>query len=109
MSVHEEDQIWRGPGTLMVGDATHSVDLALSGFFQPVDGRYAWFGRILGGDPALAALANGKHQAELTTAHGTRPCVVADRDLWGRLRVTGSSTPPFPVDMTISADLAIPA
>ena len=85
---------YTGPATLTAAGTELEVQVQLRGHFEPIDGRYHWYGRI-GQHAELAALTSGKLQATLTTPAGSAPCEISDPDPWQRLRVTGISTPPF--------------
>jgi len=79
-----------------------SIHVELRGYFQPIDGRYHWHGRIAAHEGLTAALASaGRSAATITTPHGSAPCEIAEPDPWNRYRVTGISTPPFPTLTTL--------
>jgi hypothetical protein len=85
-----------GPATLTIGSARFDVRVELRGHFEPIDGRYHWYGRIAK-DEGLAALLRGSAGAGvIDTGYGTSLCEFAEPDLWDRYRITGYSTPPFP-------------
>jgi hypothetical protein len=95
---------YQGEAALRVDDLSLTVTVTLRGNFEPVDGRYHWYGRIHP-NPALAThLAGRKATATVVTPHGEAPATLSDPDTWGRYRITGTSTPPFPVPVTL-ADL----
>jgi len=86
---------YQGTATLEVAERSFDVRVELRGYFQPIDGRYHWYGRIAA-DPALdEVLAAGKRRGTLTTPQGSAPADVGDPDPWGRYRIEGISTPPF--------------
>ena len=88
---------YTGAAVLRVGTDQLHVQVDLRGFFQPIDGRYHWYGR-LAADPRVDQLVTGgRATAVLKTEHGVSPCELAEQDLWGRFRISGESTPPFPV------------
>ena len=66
MHEHDEDD-YRGPATLVADDREIPVEVVLRGHFQPIDGRFHWYGRLSASDP------------------------------WGRYRITGTGKPPFAV------------
>jgi hypothetical protein len=91
----DDEDGYRGAAVLEAGGLRRDVQVELRGYFQPIDGRYHWYGRIAA-DPALAeALRGGRVQGTLTTPHRSVPAEVGDPDPWGRYRVEGTSTPPF--------------
>jgi Domain of unknown function (DUF4873) len=92
---------YAGPATLTVGPDQFEVEVDLRGHFEPIDGQYHWYGRIASHDQLTARLAGAKAGATLETSHGTSPCVLSDPDLWHRYRITGRSTPPFPVQTEV--------
>jgi cation diffusion facilitator CzcD-associated flavoprotein CzcO len=91
----DEEDGYQGPAVLEVAERRFDVRVDLRGYFQPIDGRYHWYGRVAA-DPALdEVLAAGKQRGTLTTPQGSAPADVGDPDPWGRYRVEGISTPPF--------------
>jgi cation diffusion facilitator CzcD-associated flavoprotein CzcO len=91
----DDEDGYRGAAILEAGGLRRDVRVELRGYFQPIDGRYHWYGRIAA-DPALAeALRGGRVKGTLTTPEGAAPADVGDPDPWGRYRVEGTSTPPF--------------
>lgn len=97
------DDAYRGPATLSLpatapaaaaGELAVQVDLR--GYFQPIDGRYHWQGRIAAHEELNAAIRSGRIRATITTPHGSAPCEIGEPDPWNRYRISGTSTPPFP-------------
>ena len=86
---------YEGPATLTAGNARVAIEVRLRGHFQPIDGRYHWYGRIEPHDGLPGLVRAGRLSAVLTTPQGSAPCLVSDPDPWQRYRVTGISTPPF--------------
>ncbi len=94
---HDHEAGYRGPATLEFEGEERAVDVELRGTFQPVDGRYHWYGRVIGA-PELVALLGGRRTAALIrTPQGEARGELSDPDPWDRYRVTGTSTPPFSV------------
>ncbi|MEU6735783.1 DUF4873 domain-containing protein [Streptomyces physcomitrii] len=94
----QPEEGYRGPARLTVAGAEHPVDVDLRGHFQPIDGKYHWYGRIAA-DSGLAELLRGKRaKGALRTPYGESEGELADPDLWHRYRITGTGRPPFPVD-----------
>jgi cation diffusion facilitator CzcD-associated flavoprotein CzcO len=86
---------YEGTAVLEAGRSRFDVQVRLRGHFQPIDGRYHWYGRI-GAHEGLAGLVGGgRASGVLTTAEGSAPCELSEPDPSGRYRVTGISTPPF--------------
>ena len=84
---HEPQEEYAGPARL--GD--REVRVHLRGRFEPIDGRFHWWGRV--GEP-LEELEPGA-SVVLTTPHGTAEGRLSDVDPWGRFRVSGTGSPPF--------------
>jgi Domain of unknown function (DUF4873) len=95
MKDHEDDG-YAGPARLTIGQAEFDVQVELRGHFEPIDGRYHWYGRVARSEPLAAALRGLKAAGVIHTPHGNGDCEVAEPDTWDRYRVTGYSTPPFP-------------
>jgi hypothetical protein len=79
-----------GPAT--IGDV--EVEVTLRGHFEPLDGRFHWYGRVAPSAELTAQVQSGS-TATLTTPHGSAEARLSDVDTWGRFRVTGTGRPPF--------------
>lgn len=95
-----EDDGYTGPARLTVGADRFDVRVDLRGHFEPIDGRYHWYGRIAKNDALTKALGNSRAAGLLETGEGSSPCELAEPDLWDRYRITGQSTPPFKISDT---------
>ncbi|MFE5022165.1 DUF4873 domain-containing protein [Streptomyces sp. NPDC056656] len=106
---HENDQFhehdddgYEGPATLVIEGEEFPVEVKLAGCFQPIDGRYHWYGRIADNPPVTAAVADrGKTPCTFATPHAEVEGTLSDPDLWNRYRISGVGTPPFHVVSTI--------
>lgn len=95
---HEhDDEGYRGPATLTVAGVDHEVTLTLLGHVEPLDGRFRWYGRVAAHAALDAALQGRKRPVRVVTPVGAADGEVSDVDPWGRYRIAGVSTPPFPV------------
>jgi hypothetical protein len=92
-----DEQGYAGPATLAIGADRYEVQVELRGAFQPIDGRFHWYGRIAADDGLAAALGPARMAGTLVTPEGQAACEVSDPDPWRRYRVSGQSTPPFAV------------
>lgn len=70
------------------------VEVTLRGHFEPLDGRFHWYGRIAADDALAARHANGA-TVVLTTPHGRAEGRLSDVDPWGRYRISGTGRPPY--------------
>jgi hypothetical protein len=95
---------YEGEATLHFDDHSLTVTVTVRGNFEPVDGRYHWYGRIQPNAALTEHLAGRKTPATLVTPHGEAPGTLTDPDTWDRYRITGTSKPPFPIPVTL-ADL----
>ncbi|HVV10726.1 DUF4873 domain-containing protein [Amycolatopsis sp.] len=101
MSADGEDG-YTGRAKLLVDGSEFDVEVELRGHFQPIDGYYRWYGRIIR-HAALDELVGGrKKNAELRTPEGSAHGEISDPDPWGRYRILGSSTPPFKVPTSLA-------
>jgi hypothetical protein len=71
-----------------------SVEVTLRGQFEPLDGRFHWYGRIAASDELAAAVQSGA-TVTLSTPHASALGRLSDVDPWGRYRVSGTGRPPF--------------
>ena len=85
-----------GPARLRTEAETVDVEVRLRGMFQPIDGRYHWYGRVASHADVDALVESGA-AVVLETSHGSAAGRLSDRDPWGRYRVAGTGRPPFPV------------
>jgi hypothetical protein len=100
MSADEDG--YTGPATLTVDGTSLTVEVTLRGNFEPVDGRYHWYGRVQA-HPSLD-VGPRKPGAVLRTPLGEATGTLSDPDTWGRYRIAGTSRPPFDVPVSL-ADL----
>ena len=86
---------YEGAAVLEVGRSRFDVQVRLRGHFQPINGRYHWYGRLNAHEGLDELVGSVKAIGELTTPEGTAPCELSEPDPSRRYRVTGISTPPF--------------
>jgi len=86
---------YQGTAVLEVGRSRFDVQVRLRGHFQPIDGRYHWYGRIDAHEGLDEMLGSARASGELTTPEGSAACELSEPDPSRRYRVTGISTPPF--------------
>lgn len=96
---HEPDEPeYRGAATLLAGDAEVAVTVQVRGNFQPIDGRFHWYGRVAAADQVDEFAARHRKNVILRTEHGEAAGTLSDRDTWGRYRIDGVGQPPFRID-----------
>lgn len=88
--LHEELEAYDGPAT--VGGV--EVEVRLRGRFEPLDGRFHWWGRV-GASGALDATYRSGSTVQVVTPHGSAEAKLSDRDFHGRMRLTATGRPPF--------------
>jgi Domain of unknown function (DUF4873) len=86
---------YRGQARLTVGGEVFDVQVELRGRFEPIDGRYHWYGRVAENDQLARALGGMRAAGTIQTPQGNGRCEIAEPDTWNRYRVAGYSTPPF--------------
>lgn len=100
-AAQHQDEGYVGPAELLVtpdGDGEPvAVRVTLRGVFQPIDGRYHWYGRVAQDDHLDDAVTSGA-AVTIRTPQGSAEGKLSDRDPWGRFRISGTGTPPFKVD-----------
>jgi hypothetical protein len=98
----DDEDGYQGPATLIIDERELPVEVELRGHFQPIDGRYRWYGRVRP-DAELSELVGGrKRAAVLRTPLGEAQGELGDPDPWDRYRIQGASTPPFTVPTTLA-------
>jgi hypothetical protein len=95
MTALDDGDRYAGPATLRIGDTAFAVQADLRGQFEPIDGRYHWYGRLAQSDELTAGMQQGRATGLLSTPEGAAECELYDPDPWERYRVAGISTPPF--------------
>lgn len=86
-----------GPAELIAGTSTIPVEVHLRGHFDPISGKYSWYGRVAA-TPEVTALADGSARTvRLRTPHAEVETALSDVDPWGRPRVEGFGNAPFEV------------
>jgi hypothetical protein len=100
------DDGYDGQAEIVSDDSVVPIAVRLAGHFDAISGSYSWFGRVAA-NPAVTALVEaGVRTVTLRTPHGAASTRLSDVDPWGRFRVEGFGTPPFPVltDLPETAD-----
>lgn len=92
-SAHEPGEEYAGGATVLGPDGQLETELRLRGHFQPIDGRFHWWGR-LPASPVADAWGNGT-TVRVRTPYGEARGRLTDVDPWGRFRVSGTGRPPF--------------
>lgn len=100
---HDEHD-YLGSAVVFTADAEVAVDVVLRGNFQPIDGRFHWYGRAEADEKLDELTAGRRVEVVLRTPHGDAAATLSDPDPWNRYRVTGLGRPPFPLDTEL-ADL----
>ena len=87
---------YAGPARVSAGSSGEAIDVEvdLRGHFEPLDGRFHWYGRIAACEQLSAEVRSGA-TVVLRTPHGSAEGRLSDVDPWGRFRITGTGRPPF--------------
>ena len=93
------DEVYDGPATVHVGDDAHEVRVRLTGYLDPIDGRYHWQGTIFGHLPGVT------QSAMLTVGERTAEARIIERTPQGGYAVAGVGAPPYPLE---DIDVAVP-
>lgn len=91
----DHDDGYVGPATVEIQGTTLPTRVTLAGYFQPLDGRYHWYGRLDADDALNDLVGAGGTAVTVITPAGRATGRLGDPDLWNRFRVEGFSTPPF--------------
>lgn len=95
--VNHADDDYRGAAVVFTADDEAHVDVVLRGNFEPIDGRFHWYGRITASAEVDRLTAGRKKEVVLRTPHGEAAATLSDPDPWNRYRVSGLGYPPFDV------------
>ncbi|MGI9158071.1 MAG: DUF4873 domain-containing protein [Marmoricola sp.] len=92
----DDPEGYDGPAAVVdEGGSRIDVEVRLRGHFEPIDGRFHWYGRIQPSD-ALARAHRAGASVTVRTPVGEAAGRLSDVDPWGRFRITGAGRPPFP-------------
>jgi hypothetical protein len=92
-----DDDGYDGAAELIDGDDVVAVTVSLRGHFDPITGRYAWYGRVEAGPEVAGLVEHGARTVTLRTPHGEAQTALSDVDPWGRPRVEGFGAAPIEV------------
>ncbi|GAA0918553.1 hypothetical protein GCM10009557_89940 [Virgisporangium ochraceum] len=75
------------------------VRTTLSGYVDPLDGRFHWGGRIAPSGPVVALLRAGRRDVTLQAEGGDPlPARLTEVDPWGGVVVSATGRPPWPAE-----------
>jgi hypothetical protein len=75
--------------------------IQLRGHFDPISGKYSWYGRVAASPEVTALVDGGARKVRLRTPHAEVETALSDIDPWGRPRVEGFGAAPFEVLTTL--------
>ncbi|WP_375491562.1 DUF4873 domain-containing protein [uncultured Jatrophihabitans sp.] len=101
-----DDDGYDGPAQLIHADGETQVRVTLRGHFDPISGRYSWYGRVAAAPEVAELVAGGARTVRLRTPHAEVETKLSDIDPWGRPRVEGFGAAPFAVLDTVPDDTA---
>jgi len=96
------DDGYDGPAELLTGETAVPVEVTLRGHFEPISGKYRWYGRVAATDQVRELVASGTRNIVLRTPHAEVETSLTDVDPWGRPRVEGFGGAPFPVVTSVA-------
>jgi hypothetical protein len=97
----QDEDGYDGPAEL-VDDATAiPVEVHLRGHFDPISGKYSWYGRVVSTPEVAALVGSGARKVRLRTPYAEVETALSDVDPWGRPRVEGFGDAPFEVLTTL--------
>ncbi|ASU79747.1 DUF4873 domain-containing protein [Actinopolyspora erythraea] len=94
---HGEDD-YNGTAVIFTAERHATVHVVLRGNFQPIDGRFHWYGRAEASGELEEIAGGRKTDVVLRTPHGEAVATLSEPDPWNRYRITGLGRPPFPLD-----------
>lgn len=95
---------YEGAAQLIDGATAIPVEVRLRGQFEPITGKYHWYGRVAASAEVAALVADGARTVRLRTPHGEVETALTDVDMWGRPRVEGFGVAPFEVLATLPSE-----
>lgn len=94
MSGQSEHEGYDGPAEVLTDTGPIAVTVSVRGAFQPIDGRFHWYGRVVH-EGRLDEAGRGAADVVLRTPSGQATGRLSDEDPWGRLRIAGTGRPPY--------------
>ena len=101
MNETPDDDGYDGPAELIHEAATIAVDVRLRGHFDPISGKYSWYGRVAATPAVTTLVQSGARAVRLRTPHAEVETTLSDVDPWGRPRIEGFGIAPFEVLSTL--------
>lgn len=103
MNTHgpHDDSDFIGPATVIITSHEIDVQVELRGYFQPIDGRFCWYGRVRQNDAIDELLQGRRRSVVIRTSGGEAAATLGDRDFWGRYRIQGRGRPPYHVPSSL--------
>jgi hypothetical protein len=86
---------YTGRAVLEAGDRRLDVEVALGGYFEPLDGRYHWGGRLKPADGLADLVRAGVRDAVLRIGAEAGPLRMIDVDPWGGVTVRATGPAPW--------------
>jgi hypothetical protein len=91
-----DEQEYRGPATLTLEDGPVAVEVRMSAYFEPIEGRFRWAGRTKPVDDLRERVSAGLRKAVIAIPGAARaPVRLSEPDPWGGVRISGAGTPPW--------------
>jgi Domain of unknown function (DUF4873) len=101
-SVGVQDDVYDGPATLSVSEASEQVRVRLTGHVDPIDGQYHWQGTLLGNLPA-DVLARVRTVTLVVGERSVSARIIEDTPQ-GTYSIAGVGAPPFALaDIEVTA------
>lgn len=98
-----DDDGYDGPALLIAAEREVDVTVSLRGHFDPITGRYSWYGRVAASPEVAELVAAGTRAVRLRTPVREVDTALSDVDPWGRPRVEGLGVAPFEVAADVPA------
>jgi hypothetical protein len=92
--MNADDEVYDGTAELAVANERHVVRVRLTGYLDPIDGKYHWRGMVY--DPPASLTVS--QPVTLAIDDRSAAARITEQTPWGSYSIAGVGAPPFALD-----------